>query len=99
MFMKNKEKLKEYKKELIEIFLKAGENKNLMAEFLVDILTPAEFEALALRWQIVKKLNKGETHRSVAGDLGLGVSTVTRGSRELRNKKGGFHLILKKLGK
>ena len=97
--MKNKAKLKEYKKELIEIFLKAGENKNLMAEFLVDVLTPAEFDILALRWQIIKKLNKGETHRSIAGDLGLGISTVTRGSRELRNKKGGFHLILKKLGK
>jgi|SRR3989338_8740425 len=99
MFMKNKAKLKEYKKELIEIFLKAGENKNLMAEFLVDVLTPAEFDILALRWQIIKKLNKGETHRSIAGDLGLGISTVTRGSRELRNKKGGFHLMLKKMGK
>ena len=97
--MKNKAKLKEYKKELIEIFLKAGENKNLMAEFLVDVLTPAEFDILALRWQIIKKLNKGETHRSIAGDLGLGISTVTRGSRELRNKKGGFHLMLKKMGK
>ncbi len=69
-----------------------------MAEFLKDILTPAEFETMALRWQIVKKIDKGETHRSIAGDLGLGISTVTRGSRELRNKNGGFHLMLKKLG-
>ena len=70
-----------------------------MAEFLKDILTPNEFEAMALRWQIVKKLNKGETHREVAGDLGLGISTVNRGSRELRNKNGGFALMLKRLGK
>lgn len=97
--MNKKEKLKEYKKELVEVLVKAGEDKNLMAEFLVDITTPSEFDAIALRWQIVKKLNKGETHRSVAGDLGLGISTVTRGSRELRNKNGGFHLMLKKLGK
>jgi|SRR3989338_7574345 len=96
MKQKNK-KIPEYKKELVEIFSKINGNKNLTAEFLLDILTPAEFEALALRWQIVKKLNKGETHRSVAGDLGLGISTVTRGSRELRNKNGGFHLMLKKL--
>ena len=98
MKQKNK-KIPEYKKELVEIFSKINGNKNLTAEFLLDILTPAEFEALALRWQIVKKLNKGETHRSVAGDLGLGISTVTRGSRELRNKNGGFHLMLKKLDK
>lgn len=92
-------KIPEYKQELVEIFSKIYGDKNLMREFLMDILTPAEFEAMSLRWQIIKKLNKGETHRSVAGDLGLGISTVTRGSRELRNKNGGFHLMLKKLGK
>ena len=92
-------KIPEYKQELVEVFSKIHGDKNLMKEFLMDILTPVEFETMALRWQIVKKLNKGETHRSVAGDLGLGISTVTRGSRELRNKNGGFHLMLKKLGK
>ncbi len=91
-------KIPEYKKELIKVFSKIHGDEVLMSEFLLDMLTPAEFETLALRWQIVKKLNKGENHRSVAGDLGLGVSTVTRGSRELRNKNGGFHLVLKKLG-
>ncbi|MDQ5954894.1 MAG: hypothetical protein QG583_822 [Patescibacteria group bacterium] len=96
--MKKKEKLIEYKKELLEIFTKIGSDKALMKEFLIDIMTPAEFDEAALRWQIVKKINKKETHRAVAGDLGIGISTVTRGSRELRNKKGGFALMLKKLG-
>ncbi len=92
-------KIPEYKKEVVEVFSKIYGDKNLMAEFLLDILTPAEFEALALRWQVVKKLNNGATHRSVAGELGLGISTVTRGARELRNKNGGFNLMLKKLDK
>lgn len=92
-------KISEYKKELVEVFSKIHGDKSLMALFLVDVLTPVEFETLALRWQIVKRLKRGETHRSIAGDLGLGVSTVTRGSRELRNKNGGFHQMLKKLGK
>lgn len=96
--MKKKEKLIEYKKELLEIFTKIGSDKVLMREFLIDIMTPAEFDEAALRWQIVKKINKKETHRGIAGDLGIGISTVTRGSRELRNKKGGFALMLKKLG-
>ena len=98
--MKNhNKKIAEYKKELVKVFSKIHGDKSFMHEFLIDILTPAEFETLALRWQIVKKLNKGETRRAVAGDLGLGISTVTRGSRELRNKNGGFHLMLRKLGK
>ena|SRR3989344_2864243 len=95
---KNK-KIPEYKQELVKIFSKIHGDKDLMKEFLMDILTPAEFETMALRWQIVKKLEKGETHRSVAWDLGLGISTVTRGNRELRNKNGGFHMMLKRIGK
>ena len=92
-------KIPEYKKELVEVFSRIKGDKNLMNEFLLDILTPAEFEAMALRWQIVKRLNKGEDYRSIIGELGIGMSTVSRGSRELRNKNGGFHLMLKKLDK
>jgi TrpR family trp operon transcriptional repressor len=89
----------QYKGEIIEVFSKISGNKELMFEFLRDILTPAEFDEVSLRWQIVKKLHKGEKHRDIAGDLGLGISTVTRGSRELRNKNGGFALVLKKFFK
>ena len=92
-------KIPEYKEELVEVFSKIISNKELLGLFLKDILTPNEFETLSLRWQIVKKLNKGETHRSIVGDLGLGMSTVTRGSRMLRNKNGGFNLVFKKLKK
>mgnify|MGYP001582461803 FL=1 len=95
----DKEKIKNYKKELVEIFSKISRDKKVMGEFLTDILTPREFEAISLRWQIIRKLNKKETHRSIAGDLGLGIGTVTRGSRELRTKNGGFALVLKRLYK
>ncbi len=89
----------QYKKEIIEVFSKISTDKELIFEFLRDILTPAEFDEICIRWQIVKRLNKNEKHRDIAGDLGIGISTVTRGSRELRNKNGGFHLVLKKLSK
>jgi len=98
--MKHKSnKIPEYKKELVEVFSRIVNNKELLREFFLDILAPAEFEDLALRWQIVKRLNKGETHRGIAGELGLGIGTVNRGSRELRNKNGGFAKVLKKLAK
>lgn len=96
--MKKKEKLKEYRNELVDVFTKINGDKMLTHEFLLDIMTPAEFDEASIRWQIVKKLKKGNTHRQVAGDLGIGISTVNRGSRELRNKNGGFVLMLKKLG-
>ncbi len=92
---KNK-KIPEYKEELIKIFSKASGSQELLELFLKDILTPNEFETLALRWQIVKRLKKGQTQRGVVDELGLGMSTVTRGSRMLRNKTGGFNLLLEK---
>lgn len=88
----------EYKKEVIDVLHKIAKDKGSLALFVRDILTPREFEALGKRWQIVKRLSKGETHHSIAGDLGLGVSTVTRGSREMRKKEGGFHRALRLLG-
>jgi TrpR family trp operon transcriptional repressor len=92
-------KIPEYKKELVEVFSKISPDKEFAFLFLKDILTPNEIETLALRWQIIKKLNNGETHRAIAGELGLGISTVTRGSRTLSNKNGGFARMLKKFNK
>ena len=93
--MKNNSK--EYKKEIVEVLSRVGEKKALMRDFIEDLLTPHEFENIGFRWQIIKRLAKGEAHDKIAEELKLGVSTVTRGSREMRNKQGGFHKVLKLL--
>ena len=85
----------QYKKELIEVIFKIAKDKNLLGDFIKDILTPREFDNIGVRWQIVKRLEKGEHHQAIAEDLHLGVSTVTRGSREMRKKEGGFRRALK----
>ncbi len=85
----------QYKKELIEVLSKIAKDKQLLADFMRDILTPREFENVGVRWQIVKRLAKGEHQQSIAGDLHLGVATVTRGSREMRKKEGGLQRALK----
>lgn len=91
--MKNNSR--QYKRELIEVIHKISQDKNLLADFVGDILTPHEFDNIGVRWQIVKRLAKGEYQQSIAGDLHLGVSTVTRGSREMRKKNGSFRRALK----
>lgn len=85
----------QYKKELIEVIYKIAKDKQLLADFIKDILTPREFENIGVRFQIVKRLAKGEYHASIAEDLHLGVATVTRGSREMRKKDGGLRRALK----
>ncbi|KKQ19481.1 MAG: Trp repressor [Candidatus Nomurabacteria bacterium GW2011_GWA1_37_20] len=85
----------QYKKELIEIIFKISKDKILLADFIKDILTPREFDNIGVRWQIVKRLAKGEHQTAIAENLHLGVATITRGSREMRKKQGGFRRALK----
>lgn len=85
-----------YAVELETIFAKIGKNSNLLHEFLYDILSPVEYKDLAVRWQIVKQLKQGIPQRDIAKNLKVSVSTVTRGSRELMNKKGGFAEVYRK---
>ncbi len=85
----------QYKKEIIEIIFKIAKDKQLLADFVKEILTPREFDNIGVRWQIVKRLAKGEHHQAIAEALHLGVATVTRGSREMLKKEGGFRRVLK----
>lgn len=72
---------------LIETFL-AMKTKKEMGEFLQGILTLQELEEIPTRLQIVKKLKEGVSQHQIAQDLGVGVATVTRGSKEIQ--KGRF---------
>ena len=69
--------------ELVEAFLK-NNSASEMLDFLKGILTPREIDELSTRLQIVKLLKKGLPHQEIARRLGVGVATVTRGSREIR---------------
>lgn len=76
--------------ELIDLLLniKTGEE---MEDFLLGILTPKELEEIPMRLQIVKLLRKGIPQQEIAENLGVGVATVTRGSKELQ--KGRFKVV------
>jgi len=60
-----------------------NKNSTEMSEFLEGILTPKEILELSQRIEIVKKLKKGEAQRQIASEVGVGIATVSRGSREL----------------
>ena len=74
---------KKHFKELIEAFLQM-KSEGQLTDFLYGILTPKEIEELSTRLQIVKQLRKGMRQQTIAKKLGVGVATVTRGSRELK---------------
>ncbi len=92
-------KRKKYFDELLDVLQLIAHDKKLSKEFFIDLLTPAEYRGLGKRWQIVKQLAKKVPQRKVAMNLGVSIATVTRGSRELLNKQGGFWQALEKLSK
>ena len=65
--------------------------KRELHSFLVAILTPAEFEQLPIRLEIVRQLKKGVPQREIAEELGVGIATITRGAREIKQNK--FNMI------
>jgi TrpR family trp operon transcriptional repressor len=73
--------------QLIEAIMSI-KTKEEMFDFLEGVLTPKELLEIPNRLEIIKMLKKGISHHEVAGKLGVGVATVTRGSRELQ--KGRF---------
>lgn len=50
------------------------------------LLTPKEYQEIANRVEIFKKLDEGETQRDISDELEVSIATVTRGSREMQNK-------------
>lgn len=76
--------------ELIGLLLKI-KTKAEMEDFLLGILTPKELKEIPMRLQIVKLIKIGVPQQEIAENLGVGVATVTRGSKEIQ--KGRFKLL------
>ena len=76
--------------ELIEMLLHIKSKKE-MVDFLRGILTSQELDEIPTRLQIVKLLKKGIPQHDIAEKLGVGVATVTRGSKEIQ--KGRFQHV------
>lgn len=69
--------------ELIELLLSI-KNKQEMENFLLGIFTPKELAEIPTRLRIVKMLKKGFPQHKIAENLGVGIATVTRGSKEIQ---------------
>ena len=76
--------------------LAATDDPAMIFDFLYGALTPHEREAIALRWQLVKLLEGGATHRATASALGVSLCKITRGSWELKHGRKGFREFVKR---
>jgi TrpR family trp operon transcriptional repressor len=74
--------------------LAATSDARSILRFLSSLLTPNEIREIASRWELVKRLEQGDSQRQIARQLGLSLCKITRGSRELKKKDSPFkHMI------
>lgn len=73
--------------EKISTFILLNNSKDSLKASLAALLTPKEITELATRIEIVKLLKQGVAQHKIAKKLGVGVATVTRGAKELKNGK------------
>jgi TrpR family trp operon transcriptional repressor len=62
-------------------------DKKMLEDFLIGITTEKERRELSQRVEIVKRLLAGEPQHKIASDLGVGIATVTRGSKEVAQNR------------
>jgi TrpR-related protein YerC/YecD len=68
-----------------------------MKQFLEDLCTPAELEAMVDRWRVAQLLEKGYSYRDIREMTEVSVTTVGRVARFLEQGTGGYRLVLDRL--
>ena len=78
--------------------IKKLKSEKEVVNFMRDLCTPNEIEALEERWEVAKELYKGKlTYREIASSLNTSTATVTRVARFLfKESNAGYLSILKK---
>jgi len=63
-------------------------------QFLEDLCTPAEIEAMVDRWRVAQLLDQGLTYRDISELTGVSVTTIGRVARFIEMGTGGYRTVL-----
>jgi len=65
-------------------------------QFLLDLCTPAEMEAMVDRWWTASLLQQGRSYREISEITGVSVTTIGRVARYMNMGEGGYRLALRR---
>jgi len=88
-----------HKAKLAELFTAISNLKdaNEASQFLIDLCTPAELEAMADRWQVVAEIIAEKPYRKIHEETGVSITTIGRVARCISYGTGGYQLIFNRL--
>ena len=64
------------------------------ADFLRDVGTLAELQAMSERLEVAKQIKSGKSYRDIMNDTGASTTTVTRVAKFLNGGEGGYKKII-----
>ncbi|MFA5468069.1 MAG: Trp family transcriptional regulator [Sphaerochaetaceae bacterium] len=79
--------------ELVKIFSQT-KDQEAMQKLFEELFTQREKYDFALRWRLMKELQRGKTQRDIASELGISLCKITRGSKILKQEGSQFRKIL-----
>ena len=65
-------------------------------QFLLDLCTPSEVEAMVDRWWTASLLREGRSYRDISDITGVSVTTIGRVARYMNMGEGGYRLALRR---
>jgi TrpR-related protein YerC/YecD len=87
--------LKDQAQALYKAFLTLDSEEEVR-QFLLDLCTPSELEAIVDRWWTASLLNEGRSYREISDITGVSVTTIGRVARFLNMGEGGYRLALRR---
>jgi len=70
------------------------ETRAELQDFLRDLCTLSELEAMSHRWAVARELDRGLPYHEVAAQTGASTTTVTRVAQWLHHGQGGYRAAL-----
>ena len=65
-------------------------------QFLLDLCTPSELEAIVDRWWTASLLKEDRSYRDISEITGVSVTTIGRVARYMNMGEGGYRLALRR---
>jgi len=86
-------------KDIDDLFLAITRLESLeeCRKFLRDLLTETEIREFAERWKVARMLSQGVPYTTIEEETGLSSRTIARVHKWLKQGKGGYTLMLKRL--
>lgn len=75
------------------------ETSQEMKQFLEDLCTPAEIEAMVDRWRVAQLVDQGYSYRDIREITEVSVTTTGRVARFMEMGTGGYRTVLERLGR